>query len=179
MIKKMFIYALQTFRIFRLLWSCLVFVLHLFLPKAKKICREDIIEELKVTCNRYCESVVSNNKKMKKIAEPILVPFRKSVYGKCPEKCPMCNNNESCDNRFELKVYTPKKTKIEYYPGCMVVKNKKTSRKYVVLVHVPIDDIMASQGLDIDHYVSVLMFDEEQLVTIWAYNNEKGVIKLG
>jgi len=156
-----------------------VFVFNAFLPKAENKCRDDMIEDLRITCSRYPESVASRNKRLKKVAIPVLIPLRKSVYGRCQRQCPLCTDSGSEFNRFELKIYTPKKAKIDYHPGCMVVKIKNTARKYVVLVHVPTDDIMASQGLDINHYASVLMFDDEQLVTIWAYHNEKGVIKLG
>ena len=179
MIRKIFIYALQTYRLCRFIWSCLVYIKCAFFPKANNICFANIIEDLRITCNRYCESVVCKNKQLKAVTTPILVPFRKSIYGKCPEKCRFCKDNGSEYNSFELKVVTPQNAKIDYFPGCMVVKIKNTARKYFLLVHLPSDDVMSSQGLDINHYASVLMFDDEQLVAVWAYHNEKGVIKLG
>ena len=179
MISRIYKYALKTYKICRILRSFLVFALYMLFPKAKNMCREDAIEDLRITCGRYCDSKVRKNKKLKKIEIPILIPFKKSAFGKCPRKCSQCIDIGSEYNRFELKIYTPKNAKTDYHPGCMVVKIKNTARKYVILIHIPTDDIMASQGLDINHYASVLMFDDEMLVTVWAYHNEKGVIKLG
>ena len=179
MIRRIYNYVLRTYKICRITRSLLVFVIHMFFPKARNICREEILEDLRVTCSRYCEATIRKTIKLKKVTVPVLVPFRKSIYGHCPRHCPMCKDSGTEFNRFELKIYTPKKAKIDYNPGCMVVKIKNSARKYIVLVHIPTDDIMASQGLEIKHYASVLMFENEQLVTIWAYHNEKGFIKLG
>jgi len=182
MIKRIYNYALKTHKLCRILHSFLVFIKHAVFPKSRNICREDIVEDLRITCSRYSESVVKKNKRLRTVTVPVLVPFIKSTYGKCPKKCPMCNENNWENNRFEFKIYTPKNAKIDYHPGCMVIKMKNTvstNRKYVVLVHALTDDIMASQGLDINHYASVLMFDDGMLVTMWAYHNEKGVLRLG
>jgi len=179
MISRIYKYALKTYKICRITRSLFVFIINAFLPKAENKCRDDIIDDLRITCSRYAESVARKNKKLRTVTVPILVPFRKTAYGKCPGKCLECLDKGSEYNRFELKVFTPKNAKIDYHPGCMVIKMKNTTCKYVVLVHVPTDDIMAAQGLYINHYASVLMFDDEQLVTVWAYHNEKGVLKLG
>ncbi len=78
-----------------------------------------------------------------------------------------------------LCVLAPGNAKAEYFDGYAKIELPEENIRYVVLLHVQEDEVMASQGYSIEHDASVFRFVDEELEKIWAYHKTRGLIQLG